>query len=51
MGHLVRIHKELAVTLLCQQRCNNGCCVGRQSRVGGDGKVAGDKHPGSKVTG
>jgi len=45
------IHKELAVTLLCQQRCDNGRCVGRQSGVGGDGKVAGCKHPGSKVTG
>jgi len=51
VGHLRHIHKELAVTLLYQQRCDNGCCVGRQSGVGGDGKVAGDEHPGSKVTG
>jgi len=47
MGGLVCIDKELVVTLFCQQRCNNGRCVGRQSGVGGDGKVAGDEHPGS----
>ena len=39
VGHLMCTHKELAVTLLHQQRCNNG--------VGGDGEVAGDEHPGS----
>ena len=51
MGGLVCINKELAVTLFCQQRCDNGRCVGRQSGVGGDGEVARCEHPGSQVMG
>ena len=43
----MHIHKELVVTLFYQQRCNNVCCIGRWSGVGGDDKVAGDKHPGN----
>ena len=47
VGHLKCIHKELVVPLVNMQWSNKCCGMGRQSSMGGDGKVARCKHLGS----